>query len=67
MRKEENMLKCTILNGSAWSTEKKCMRRCKGKCVIFFGMDHRLRKVEMEEQFNAKGRMEVCSECSKNH
>ena len=40
------------MNGSAWSTEKKCMRRYKGKCDIFFETEHRLRKEEMEEQFN---------------
>ena len=28
------------------------MRRCKGKCDTFFGIEHRLRKEEMEEQFN---------------
>ena len=35
-----------------------------GKCDIFFGIEHRLRKEEMEEQFNqqrGQGRMEVCS------
>ena len=52
MRKEEKRLKCTLLDGSAWSTEKKCMRRYKGKCDIFFGLEHRLRKEEMEERFN---------------
>ena len=36
---------------------EKYMRRCKGKSDIFFGIEHRLRKEEMEEQFNreAKG------------
>ena len=28
------------------------MRRYKGQCDIFFGIEHRLRKEEMEEQFN---------------
>ena len=28
------------------------MRRYKGKWDIFFGVEHRLRKEEMEEQFN---------------
>ena len=41
-----------MLNSLAWRTEKKCMRRYKGKCDIFFGTEHRLRKEEMEEQFN---------------
>ena len=41
-----------VLNGSSWSTERKCMRRFQGKCDIFFGIEHRLRKEKMEEQFN---------------
>ena len=41
------MNRCTSLNGSAWSTERKNMRRYKGKCDIFFGMENRLRKDEM--------------------
>ena len=61
MRKEEKRFRCTLLNGSAWSTEKKYMRRYRGKYDIFFGIEHRFRKEEMEEQFNkeAKERMEV--------
>ena len=39
------------LNGWARSTEMKYMRRYKGKCDIFFGIEHRLRTAEMEEQF----------------
>ena len=39
MRKEEKRLKCTLLNGSAWSTEKKYMRRYKGTFDIIFGMN----------------------------
>ena len=38
MKKEEKLLRCTLLNGSAWSTERKYMRRCKGKCDIFVGI-----------------------------
>ena len=34
------------------NTERKYMKRYKGKCDIFFGIEHRLRKEEMEEQFN---------------
>ena len=56
MRKEEKRLKCTLLNGSARSTERKCKRRYKGKCDIFFGIEHRLRKEEMEEQFNKEAK-----------
>ena len=28
------------------------MMRCRGRCDIFFGIERRLRKEEMEEQFN---------------
>ena len=28
------------------------MRRYKGKCDVFFVIEHRLRKEEVEEQFN---------------
>ena len=31
---------------------EKYIRRYKGKCDIFFGKEHRLRKEEMEEEFN---------------
>ena len=50
MEKEE--LRCTLLNGSAWSAERKYMRIYKGKCDIFFGIEHRLMRKEMVEQFN---------------
>ena len=43
---------CTLLNGSAWSTERKYMRRYTGECDIFLWKEHRLRKKGMEEQFN---------------
>ena len=56
MKKEAELLRCTLLNGSAWSTERKYMRRYKGKCDIFFGMEHRLRKQEMEETFNKEAK-----------
>ena len=56
MKKETKLLRCTLLNGSAWSTERKYMRRYKGKCDIFFGTEHRLRKEAMEEQFNKEAR-----------
>ena len=32
------------------------MRRYKGKCDIFLGIEHRLRKDEMEEQFNKEAK-----------
>ena len=41
MKKETRVLRCTFLSGSAWSTERKYMRRFKGKCDIFFGIEHR--------------------------
>ena len=41
MKEEAKLLRCTLLNGSAWSAERKCMRRYTGKCDIF---EHRLRK-----------------------
>ena len=56
MRREEKRLRCTLLSGSAWSTERKYMMRYKGKCDIFFGIEHRLRKEEMEEQFNKEAK-----------
>ena len=46
MKKEARVLRCTLLNGSAWITEKQHMRRYKGKCDIFSGIEHRLRKEE---------------------
>ena len=56
MRKEEKRLKCTLLNGSAWSTEKKYMRRYKGAFDIFYGIEHWLRKDEMEDQLNKEAK-----------
>ena len=56
MKKEEKLLRCTLLSGSAWSTERKYTRRYEGKCDIFFGIEHRLREEEMEEQFNKKAK-----------
>ena len=49
MKKKAKLLRCALLNGSAWSTERKYMRRYEGKGDIFFGIEHRLRKEEMEE------------------
>ena len=48
MKIEARRLRCTLLNGSAWSTEKKFLRRYKGKCDIFFGIEHRMSKEEMD-------------------
>ena len=35
---------------------EKYMRRYKGECEIFLGIEHRLRKEEMEEQFNREAK-----------
>ena len=56
MRKEEKRLRCALLNGSAWSTERKNIRRYKGTFDAFFGIEHRLRKEEMKEQFNREAK-----------
>ena len=56
MKKEAKLLRCTLLNGSAWSTERKKMRRSEEKCDVFFGIQHRLRKEEMEEQFDKEAK-----------
>ena len=45
-----------MLHGSAWSTEKKYMRRYRGTFDIFFDIEHRLRKEEMEEQLNKEAK-----------
>ena len=49
-------MRCALLSGSAWSTEKKYVRRYRGTFDIFFGIEHRLRKEEMEEQFNKEAK-----------
>ena len=52
MKKEAKVLRCTLLNGSAWCTESRHMGRFQGKCDIFCRIERRLRKDEMKEQFN---------------
>ena len=56
MRKDEKRLKCTLLNGSAGSTEKKYIGRYRGTLDIFSGIEHRLRKEEVEEQLNKEAK-----------
>ena len=56
MKKEAKQLRCALQNGSAWSTEMKYMGRYKGTFDVFFGIEHRLRKEEMEEQFKQRPR-----------
>ena len=67
-QKESNIVRCTLLNGSAWSTEK-FLRRYKGTFDIFFGVEHRMRNEEMEEQFNkeAKQGWRFAGRLSKDH
>ena len=54
--------------GEIWEVERKYIRRYKGKCDIFLGIGHRLRKEEMEEQFNkeAKGGW-ICAAEGRKH
>ena len=45
-----------MLSGSAWSTEKiheKIQRKVR---YLFWGIKHRLKKEEMEEQFNSEAK-----------
>ena len=42
MQKPTKAVRCTYLNGSAWCTEKKYMRRYKDTFDIFFGIEHRV-------------------------
>ena len=44
-----------MLDGSAWSTARKYMRRCKGNCDIFFGIEDRLRKEEIGGTVQQRG------------
>ena len=59
MKKETRRLRCTLLSGSAWSAGEDT----KESAISFFGIEHRLRKEEMEEQFQQRSQqgMEICS------
>ena len=46
----------TLSNGSAWNAERKYMRRYKGTFDIIFGVEHRMKKEEMEEHFNKEAK-----------
>ena len=46
----------TLVNGSARCMERKDMRRYNGTFEIFFEIGHRMRRKEMEEQFNKEAR-----------
>ena len=54
MRNQTQAVRCTLLNGSAWSTE--FLRSYKGTFDIFLGIEHRMRKMEMGEQFNKESK-----------
>ena len=52
MQQDSETVRCTLLNGSAWCPERLHMRCCVGAFGIFFGIEHRMRREEMEEHFN---------------
>ena len=56
MKKRGRAVEVHVVNGSAWSKERKYMRRYKGKRAVFFGVEHRMRKEEMEEQFDKEAK-----------
>ena len=53
MKKEARLLRW--VHFAQWA-DVEYMRRYKGRCGIFFGIEHRLRKEEMEEQFNREAK-----------
>ena len=55
-RKASKTVRCTLLNVSAWCTERKYVTRNRGTFDVFFGIDHRMRKEEKEEQFNKESK-----------
>ena len=52
MQKPATTVRRTLLNGSAWSTERKYMRSHTSMFDICLGIVHRMRKEEMDEQLN---------------
>ena len=56
VHKPANTVRCTLFNGFAWSTEKKYMRSYNGTFDIFFGIEVRMRREDMEEQFNKESK-----------
>ena len=54
MKKEAGVLRCTCSTGRL-GVQRKYMKRNKGKCD-FFGIEHRVRKEEMEEQLNREAK-----------
>ena len=63
MQKPPKTVRCTLLTGSAWCTEKSFLRRYKGTFDIFFGIrtqDEKRGGVGAVQQ-RGRARMEVCS------
>ena len=56
MRRPSKIARCTLSNGSAWSTEKKFLVEYNGTFDIFHGIEHRMRREEMEGQFSRKAK-----------
>ena len=56
MQKKLKMVRCALLNGSAWSTDRKYMRRYRGTFDVLFEIGHRIRREELEEQFNKESK-----------
>ena len=69
MQKTPRTVRCILLTGSAWCTERKYVRRYTGTFDIFFRSGHRMRREEMEEHVQQRGQtgMEVCSRRGKDH
>ena len=51
LEKASKTVRCTFWNGSVLCTERKYMRRNKGTFEIFFGIEHRMRKEDMEDGY----------------
>ena len=64
LRKPSKTVRCTLLNGSAWSTEKY-MRRHRGTFDLSFAVEHRIGRGAVQQ--GGEARMEARSGRSKNH
>ena len=56
MRTPSRKVRCTLLSGSAWSTERKYTRRYTSTFKHIFGTEHKMRNEEKEEQSNKEVR-----------
>ena len=52
IQKASETVRCTLFDGSARNTERKYMRRYRSAWDIFFGIEHMMRREDVEEQFN---------------